>query len=254
MSVALGVDVGGTGIKAALVDTTTGSLLSERFRRDTPQPATPEGVRDAVALLQAEAGYAEVERVGVALPGVVRAGALRTATNLDDSWIGADLDKVFDGIATERIVFLNDADGAGVAESRFGAARDVAGLAVMVTLGTGIGVALLHDGVLVPNCEMGRLQVDGRVGEQFASARAREVLGLSWPEWAAGVSRYLRELEALLAPEVFVIGGGITKDPQLWFDLLETSTPLRLATLSKNAGIVGAALSAEISAEISAAR
>jgi polyphosphate glucokinase len=244
MPVALGVDVGGTGIKAALVDTTTGALVSERYRRDTPQPATPEGVRDAVAALQADAGIEQVERVGVALPGVVRRGALWTATNLDRSWIGTELDKVFDGIATERTVFLNDADGAGVAEARFGAARDVDGLAVMVTLGTGIGVALIHDGRLVPNCEMGRLQVDGRIAEDFASARAREVLGLSWAEWAAGVCRYLAELEALLAPEVFVLGGGITQDPHLWFDLLETATPLRLATLSKNAGIVGAALTA----------
>ncbi|GAB2972679.1 polyphosphate--glucose phosphotransferase [Nocardioides montaniterrae] len=243
MSVALGVDVGGTGIKAALVETTTGQLLSERLRRETPQPATPEGVRDAVESIERELGPRDVELVGIALPGVVRNGALWTAANLDPSWVGTDLGKVFDGIA-DHAAFLNDADAAGIAEARFGAARDVDGLAVMVTLGTGIGIALVHDGTLIPNCELGHLRIEGRVAEHFASARAREVLDLSWQDWAVGVSAYLQEIERLFAPEVFVIGGGITKNPELWFDQVECATPRRLATLSKNAGIVGAALTA----------
>lgn len=244
MSVALGVDIGGTGIKAALVDTATGELLSERFRCDTPQPATPEGVRDAVEALCTEAGFGTVNRVGIALPGIVRRGVMHSAANIDPSWIGAELDDVFKDFAGEHVTFLNDADAAGVAETEFGSAREVDGLAIVITLGTGIGGALLHDGKLVPNVELGHLQIDGRVAEHVASARAREVLGLSWADWAAGVSRYLQHLEFLFSPEVVVIGGGITKDPHLWFDQLECSTPLRLATLSKNAGIVGAAMAA----------
>jgi polyphosphate glucokinase len=244
MTVALGVDVGGTGIKAALVDTATGELLSERYRRDTPQPATPEGVRDAVESVCAEAGLDAIDRMGIAVPGIVRRGVMLSAANLDRSWIGRELGEVFKGFAGEHVAFLNDADAAGVAEREFGSARGVDGLAIVITLGTGIGGAFIHDGVLVPNCELGHLQIDGRVAEHFASARAREVLGLSWPDWAAGVSRYLQHLEFLFSPEVIVIGGGITKDPELWFDDLECNTPLRLATLSKNAGIVGAALTA----------
>jgi polyphosphate glucokinase len=243
MSVTLGVDVGGTGIKAALVDTSTGELLSERFRCDTPRHSTPDAVRDAAAELCRRAGFGHLDRVGMALPGVVRAGALRTATNLDDSWIGTQLQDVFSGWA-DSITFLNDADAAAIAEAEFGAARDVPGLTAMVTLGTGIGVGLLFDGTLIPNCELGQLEVNGRMAESFASARAMELGGLFWAEWAYGVSIYLSKLELVMNPDLIVIGGGVVQTPDRWFPRLEANAELRLARLSKSAGIVGAAMAA----------
>jgi polyphosphate glucokinase len=243
MTVTLGVDVGGTGIKAALVDTATGELLSERFRCDTPRHSTPEAVRDAADELCRRAGFGRLDRVGMALPGVVRGGALRTATNLDASWIGASLHDVFDGWVDD-ITFLNDADAAAIAEAEFGAARDVPGLAAMVTLGTGIGVGLLFEGRLVPNCELGQLEINGRMAESFASARAMEAGGLFWAEWAYGVSIYLSKLELVINPDLIVIGGGVVQTPDRWFPKLAATAELRLAQLSKSAGIVGAAMAA----------
>lgn len=244
MTVTLGVDIGGTGIKAALVETETGELRSERFRCDTPRGAHPEDVRDELIALCERAGLGRIDRVGVALPGVVRGGALRTATNMDSSWIGAPLGAIFDGWAGS-ISFLNDADAAAIAEARLGAARGVPGLAAMVTLGTGIGVGLVHNGTLIPNCELGQLELGGRMAESFASARALEANGLFWAEWALWVSSYLRALETLIHPDLIVIGGGVVETPDRWFSRLETTADLRLARLSKSAGIVGAALAAD---------
>lgn len=243
MSVTLGVDVGGTGIKAALVDTSTGELLSDRFRCDTPRHATPQAVRDAASDLCRRAGFGHLDRVGMALPGVVRGDALRTATNLDDSWLEAPLHEVFDGWA-DSMTFLNDADAAAIAEAEFGAARGVPGLTAMVTLGTGIGVGLLFDGTLVPNCELGQLEINGRMSESFASARAMEAGGLFWAEWAHNVTTYLSKLELVINPDLIVIGGGVVQTPDRWFPRLRATAELRLAQLSKSAGIVGAAMAA----------
>jgi polyphosphate glucokinase len=242
MTIAIGVDVGGTGIKAAVVDTASGALLSARERLPTPRPGTPESVREAIGEVIARL---DVDApVGIALPAVIQHGVVHRATNLDASWLGSNVGEIFAGPdlgSRGPVTFLNDADAAGLAEASFGAARNVRGLAVMITLGTGIGSALLVDGRLAPNAELGHLELDGEIAERDASARARERLGLDWPQWAARVSHYLQHVEGLLWPEVFVIGGGVSKKPEPWFGLLKTHTELRLAELVNNAGIVGAA-------------
>jgi len=236
---AVGIDIGGTGIKAAVVDTLTGKLVSERERLDTPCPATPEAVRDTVAALLDRVGHAGP--VGVALPAVVQHGVVRTAANIDPSWIGTSLPDLMDGVLPGPTAYLNDADAAGLAEAEYGAARGQAGLVVTVTLGTGIGVAMVHDGRIIPNAELGHLEIDAQDAETTTSARAREVGGLGWEAWAGRVSRYLQHLESLVWPDLFVIGGGVSKTPEPWFPLIEARTPVRLATLINNAGIVGAA-------------
>lgn len=242
MTTAIGVDVGGTGVKAAVVDTATGTLLSARERLPTPSPGTPEAVRDTVEELVAR--FDTTAPIGIALPAVMQRGVVLRATNLDPAWLGSDVDAIF--ARSGSVTFLNDADAAGFAESRFGAARGVRGLAVMITLGTGIGSALIVDGHLAPNSELGHLELDNEIAELAASARARERLQLDWPEWAGRVSHYLQHVEGLLWPELFVIGGGVSKQPEPWFGLLEAHTEIRLAELINNAGIVGAATAAAL--------
>lgn len=243
MTYAIGIDVGGTGIKAAIVDTTTGTLASTRERLDTPQPATPAAVRETVADLVDRLDL--IGPVGVALPGVVHHGVVRSAANIDPSWIGTSLPDLLDDVLPGPTAYLNDADAAGLAEVEYGAARGRDGLVAMVTLGTGIGVALVHDGRLIPNAELGHLELGGKKAESTTSARAREAAGLDWAPWAEMVSAYLRHVEDLLSPDLFVIGGGVSKTPDPWFPLLRTRTPVQLATLVNNAGIVGAASAAK---------
>lgn len=242
---AIGVDVGGTGIKAAVVDLSTGEVISERLRVDTPHPATPEAVRDGIVTVID--GLRVEAPIGVALPAVVQRGVTRTAANLDKTWLGASVEDVLGSALPGNPVYLNDADAAGLAEARFGAGRGERGLVIMVTLGTGIGTALIHDGRLIPNAELGHLELDGIPdAEVRTSARAREIEGLGWDEWAARVSRYLGALENLLWPDLFVIGGGVSRHPDPWFPQLKARTPIRLAQLSSNAGIVGAAIRTEL--------
>ena len=235
----LGIDVGGTGVKAAVVDTTSGSLCSARERIATPKPATPSAVRETVQALHRRLEWRGP--VGMALPGVVTDGVMQTAANLDKSWIGVPLAELLAGVLPTGTTYLNDADAAGLAEARFGAARGVRGLVVMVTLGTGIGAALLHNGELVPNAELGHIEMNGCDAETTTSASARERIAMDWPSWARQVSTYLQTIEGLLWPSLFVIGGGVTTDPSPWFPLLKARTPVRLAHLINNAGIVGAA-------------
>ncbi len=238
----LGIDIGGTGIKGALVDLTDGSLISDRFRLDTPQPATPEAVATTVRSVAGQMTY--TGPVGVTFPGVVMRGTVRTAANVDGSWVGTSLIETLAPVLPGPVTGLNDADAAGLAEVRFGAGEDRSGLVVMVTLGTGIGTALIHDGILIPNAELGHIEVDGHDAETRASVAARERRGLSWEQWARKVQKYLRQLERLLWPELFILGGGVSRRPETWFDLIETRTPKVIATLANNAGIVGAALAA----------
>ena len=251
MTYAIGIDIGGTGTKAAVVDTTTGRLASARQRLDTPRPATPSAVRDTAATLLDRLGFLDGfdGPVGVAFPGVVQHGVARSAANIDRSWIGTSLVDLFGDLLPGPSAYLNDADAAGLAETRYGDARGHHGLVATVTLGTGIGVALVHDGLLMPNAELGHLELDGAVAETTTSARSLEESGYDWVTWAARVSRYLQHLEALLWPDLIVLGGGVSKTPELWFPMLEARTPLRLATLVNNAGIVGAAHAAAISVE-----
>jgi polyphosphate glucokinase len=244
----LGIDIGGTGIKAAPVDTTTGELLAERQKIATPQPSTPDAVIDVVAQLVRAFDWAGP--AGVTFPGVVVGGVIQTAANVDHAWIGVDAVKAVEAGTNLTVTALNDADAAGVAEMRFGAGRGVAGTVLLLTFGTGIGSALFTDGVLVPNTEFGHIEIRGKDAERRASELAREEHDLSWGAWAGRVDEYLSHVEALLSPGLIIIGGGISRKAQKFVPLL---TGLRAkvvpAALQNDAGIVGAAMAVEASRE-----
>jgi polyphosphate glucokinase len=237
-----GVDIGGSGIKGCLVDLDKGELIGERIRIETPQPSLPGPVCDVVAEIVTRFGW--TGRVGVTFPGVMKLGVAFTAANVDKSWIGTDVDVELDKLIPGTVETLNDADAAGIAEMRYGAGRDRNGTVLMLTFGTGIGSALFVDGHLVPNTEFGHIQVDGEDGERRASAAAREREGLSYPEWARRVDRYLDVLEAGIWPDLIIVGGGVSKKAEKWVPLLSTRTPVVPAQLQNDAGIVGAALAA----------
>ena len=237
-----GIDIGGTGIKGALVDLDSGELLSERFRIDTPKESTPENVAEVVAQVVEQGGYHG--EVGITFPSVVQGGIARTAANIDKSWIGTDIGKVMSDRLGMPVEVLNDADAAGLAEVQYGAGKGVPGTVLMLTFGTGIGSALLVDGTLVPNTEFGHIEVDGKDGEKRASGAVKDDKDLSYKEWAQRVSRYLEVLEKGLWPDLIVVGGGISKKAEKWVPLLENRTPIKVAKLLNNAGIVGAALAA----------
>jgi polyphosphate glucokinase len=241
-STAFGVDIGGSGIKGAIVDLEKGDLATERVKYLTPHPSTPEAVAKVVAQLVVQAGW--TGELGATFPAVIKDGVAKTAANVDKRWIGTDVDKVFTEITHCEVTVLNDADAAGIAEARFGAARGVGGVVILLTLGTGIGSALLLDGQLVPNTELGHLELDGHDAETKASSAAKDNEGLSYKEWAKRVQRYLRHVENLFTPDLFVIGGGISKHADKWVPLLDISTPIKPAQLLNNAGIVGAAMAA----------
>ncbi|GIF01924.1 polyphosphate--glucose phosphotransferase [Paractinoplanes rishiriensis] len=239
----LGIDIGGSGVKGAPVDTIAGELLAERIRVPTPQPSDVTSVVEAVA--EVAAGFDGFDRVGVTFPGVVVDGVTRTAANVDKSWLDAPAASLFTERLGRQVTVLNDADAAGVAEVAFGAGRQLPGLVMMLTFGTGIGSALFLDGVLIPNTELGHLELDGFDAELRASDRAREVEDLSWEDWAARVETYLRHVEMLLSPRLFIIGGGVSKKSDRYFPLIDIRTPIVPATLLNNAGIIGAAVTAE---------
>jgi polyphosphate glucokinase len=237
-----GVDVGGSGIKGCTVDLRTGSLDDERVRILTPQPATPVAVAEVVATITGEFGWHGP--MGVTLPSVLKRGIALTAAHLDPSWKGLNANSLLSEYCQVPVVVLNDADAAGLAEMRFGAGRDSDGVVLLLTFGTGIGSALFVDGELVPNTELGHLQVDGTEAELRAAAAVRDDEALSWADWAARVSRYLQALENLLWPDLIIAGGGVSKKADKWLPLLECRTPVVAAALRNDAGIVGAAAAA----------
>jgi polyphosphate glucokinase len=237
-----GVDIGGSGIKGALVDLDRGDLATERVKYLTPHPSTPEAVADVVARLVREAGWSG--ELGVTFPAIIKHGVALSAANVDKSWIDTDVDKVFTDITGCDVTVLNDADAAGIAEARYGAAKDVPGVVILLTFGTGIGSALLLDGKLVPNSELGHLEIDGHDAEKRASSAVKDNEGLSYKQWAKRVQRYLSAVEKLFTPDLFVVGGGVSKNSEKWVPLLELRTPIRPAQLLNNAGIVGAAMAA----------
>ncbi len=239
---AFGIDIGGTGIKGGIVDLDKGEMASERFRLDTPQPSTTQAVAETAAKV---AGHFDYQGpVGLTFPGVVQHGVVHTAANVDKSWIGAPIVDIATPLMPGPVTALNDADAAGLAEVRYGVGQGVKGIVIMVTFGTGIGTAIMYDGQLVPNAELGHLEIDGHDAETKASASAREREDLSWEQWAKRATKYLQRLENLLWPELFILGGGISKKPDKWVPLLKTRTPLKVAEMANNAGIVGAALAA----------
>ncbi len=238
--VVLGIDVGGSGVKGAPVDTTTGELAGERFRVETPQPATPKAVAEVVGEVAGHFGLPG--SIGITMPGVVKDGKLLTAANIDKAWIGTDAAEIFGAATGRTVTVLNDADAAGIAEMRFGAGKGRTGVVVMITLGTGIGCAVFNDGVLLPNTELGHLEIRGKDGETRASARAREEKNLDWKTWGERVDEYLERLDALLWPDLIIIGGGVSKKADKFFPYLSTRAELVVAELQNEAGIVGAAL------------
>jgi polyphosphate glucokinase len=239
--VPVGIDFGGSGIKGAPVDLDAGDLAAERERVPTPQPATPGAVAEVFAVLLGRFPDAQGP-VGVTVPGVVHHGVVHSAANIDDAWIGTDADALFTRTTGRDVHVVNDADAAGLAEVRYGAARGRAGLVIVTTLGTGIGSALVHDGVLVPNSELGHLEIDGHVAETRAANSARESEDLSWEKWAKRLTTYYRTLERLFSPELFVVGGGVSKKADRFLPLLDLDTEIVPATLLNQAGVVGAAL------------
>ena len=241
---AFGIDIGGSGIKGAIVELSTGRLATERRRIPTPQPSTPDAVAHVVAELVHGADWHG--DVGATFPAVIKNGVARSAANVDPSWVGKDVDKLFTEVvgAGNDVVVLNDADAAGIAEARWGAAKGVNGVVIMLTFGTGIGSALLMNGVLVPNTELGHLELDGHDAETRAAASVRDEHGMSYKKWAQRVNRYMQHVEALFTPDLFVVGGGVSKNADKWVPLLELQTPVEPAQLLNDAGIVGAAMAA----------
>jgi polyphosphate glucokinase len=238
-----GVDVGGSGIKGGIVDLDTGLLIGERIKVYTPQPATPSAVAKGIA--EVVNGFGWTGPLGVTYPGVVTHGVVQTAANVDKSWIGTNARDVISAkLNGQEVTILNDADAAGLAEARYGAGRDQSGLVVLLTFGTGIGSAVIHNGTLIPNTELGHLEVDGKEAEHRAASSVKERNDWSYEKWAKQVTRVLEVIENVIWPDLFIAGGGISRKADKWLPLLENRTPVVAAALQNTAGIVGAAMAA----------
>lgn len=245
----LGIDIGGTGIKGGIADLRKGKLASERYRIETPKPSTTDAVAKVVAAVVEELDSrpeapAPDSPVGVTFPAIIRHGVALSAANVDKSWIGTDIDTLLTERLGRPVQMINDADAAGAAEVRYGAGKGVTGTVLVITLGTGIGSAFIFNGQLVPNAELGHLELDGFDAETRASATARERDGLDWDGYVQRLQRYFSHLEFLFSPELFIVGGGISKRSEDFLPKLKLSTPIVPAALKNNAGIVGAALQA----------
>ncbi len=236
----LGIDIGGSAIKGALVDLEGGSLVGDRLRIETPEPGTPERIGDAVASLVGDLDYAGP--IGIGLPAVVTNDVISTASNIDGSWVGVDAGELFRSKTGSEVAIVNDADAAALCEARYGVARGVSGLVIVLTFGSGIGSGLLVDGELVRNVELGGLELEGHArAEYHFSARSRKLEGLSWDEWGARTNRYLAHVNSVFAPQLIAIGGGISRKWDRWDSKIDTSLPVVPAEFANNAGIVGAA-------------
>jgi polyphosphate glucokinase len=244
METRFGIDIGGSGMKAAPVDLDTGELAAERFKVHTPQPSTPAAMAGVVGKLVDH--FEWQGKVGVAFPAVVQRGVARTAANIDKAWIGTDIDAVFTEAAGRPVHVINDADAAGLAEIRYGAGRGRDGVVIVLTFGTGIGSGFFVDGHLVPNVELGHLELDGHEAEHKAAASARDREHLSWEDWTHRVNRYLRHVVFLFSPDLIILGGGVSRKADKWVPLLDVDgVELVVAGLANEAGIVGAALVAD---------
>ncbi|OBJ71376.1 polyphosphate--glucose phosphotransferase [Mycobacterium sp. 1274756.6] len=239
-----GVDVGGSGIKGGIVDLATGQLVGDRVKLPTPQPATPGAVAKTVAAVVNEFGW--TGPLGVTYPGVIQDGVVKTAANVDPAWVGSNVRDVISAeLAGQDVTVLNDADAAGVAEARYGAGRDHTGVIVLLTFGTGIGSAVIHNGVLLPNTEFGHIDVGGKEAEHRAAASVKEKHDWSYRKWTRQVTKVLVAIENAIWPDLFIAGGGISRKADKWLPLLENRTPVVAAALQNTAGIVGAAMAAE---------
>lgn len=245
--IAIGVDVGGSGVKAAAVDVSTGTLLGERRRIATPQPSTPGAVIKVIARLverlAREAGAASAP-VGVGVPSVVMDGVTRSAANIDAGWVDFDVRAAVAAAVRRPVVVLNDADAAGLAEMRFGAGAGKNGTVFVLTLGTGLGSSLFSDGRLVPNTELGHMEIRGRDAERRSAADARTRRGLSWKAWGADLDEHLHAIDRLFSPNLIILGGGVSKNADRFLKYLTLRPPVVAAALRNDAGIVGAAMAA----------
>ena len=241
MSKAIGIDIGGTGIKGALVNTKKGSLISDRIRFDTPEGATPEEVVEKVGQIVEQLDVDSDTPIGVCFPAIIKDGVALSAANVSDKWVGLNAEKLFSKALGRKVVILNDADAAGVAEVKYGAGRERKGLVLMVTLGTGIGTALFVNGKLIPNTELGHLEIEGVDYETKAAYSAKDREGLSFADWAKRLTKYFNQVERLLSPDLIIIGGGISKQHEEFLPLIDSQLKLVPAQSKNNAGIIGAA-------------
>ncbi|EAP99401.1 polyphosphate glucokinase/transcriptional regulator [Janibacter sp. HTCC2649] len=238
----LGIDVGGSGIKGAPVDLKKGEFAGKRKRIDTPAKSTPEAVGDIIGEIVEHFDDVRGDSpIGITIPGVVTKGVVRSAANIDKSWLDFEAEEMLEKKLGHDIVLVNDADAAGVAELHYGAAKGQKGLVIVTTLGTGIGSALIFDGKLIPNSELGHLEIDGFDAEKRAASSIKDIEGLTYPEWTERLQRYYSHLENLLWPDLFVVGGGVSKDHEQFLPLLKLRTPIVPAVLENKAGIIGAA-------------
>lgn len=241
MATILGVDVGGTGIKAALVDTDTGLLAGDRHRINTPAESTPDNVAEAVKQLLAEFNYTGI--VGCCFPSVIINGEARTAGNIDSSWRQTRVDQAFYGATGNRFIVLNDADAAGIAEMQLGVGKGLDGMVIMVTVGTGLGTGAFYNGRLIPNIELGHMPgKDGKSVELYAGNRARKLEELSWDEWGARLNYFLERTARVMTPDHFILGGGVSKKFDRFEHTIKVPTPIHVAKFRNDAGIVGAAM------------
>ncbi len=238
----LGIDIGGSGIKGALVDVHTGTLATERHRIPTPQPAKPDPVADVVAQIVTHFDYDGP--IGITFPAVVKGGVTLTAANVDDEWIGIDAEGLFEEKTGKRVLLLNDADAAGIAEFTYGAGHGHSGTVIVLTFGTGIGSAIFVDGRLIPNTEFGHIELHGMDAEDYAADAVRKDEDLSWKKWAKRVNEFLEQMDTLFSPDLYIFGGGVSKKHDKFFEYLKTTTPVVPAALLNEAGIIGAALAA----------
>ena len=237
----LGVDIGGSGIKGAIVDVKNGLMLTERHRIETPQPATIEGI--AKTLVDLVNHFNWKGKIGCGFPSVVINGCVKTAANIDKKWINIDAQKVFSEATKCEVTLVNDADAAGIAEVQFGIGKGMKGVVLLLTFGTGIGSALFTDGKLVPNTEFGHVLFHGDIAEKYVAASIRKNQELSWETWGKRLNEYLLHMEKITNPELIIIGGGISKKFEKYSQFISLKTKVVNATLFNNAGIIGAALS-----------
>ena len=241
-SKAVGIDIGGTGIKGAIVDVSTGKLLSDRIKLPTPEGGEPDDIVLTVQEVLKKLGSPDKKLpMGLCFPAVVVKGRTLSAANVSKKWIGLEAEALFEKGLDRDISFVNDADAAGYAEALYGAAEKNKGLVILTTLGTGIGTALIYKGVLIPNAELGHLQIEGFDWETKAAYSAKERENLSWEEWAGRLQKYYDMLVALFHPDLFIVGGGVSKEYKDFLPLLKLDTPIVPAALRNNAGILGAA-------------
>jgi polyphosphate glucokinase len=239
----LGIDIGGSGIKGAPVDTETGKLMAERYRLPTPEGAKPGPIAEVVKNIAVQFNWQT--SIGCGFPAVIRNGVAESAANINEKWIGTNVAKLFSEATGCNVIVVNDADAAGLAEVTFGAGRGVNGVVMMITIGTGLGSALFIDGKLLPNTELGHIEVECDDAETIASDVVRKQLDLSWKKWAKRLDKYLCRLESLFSPDLMILGGGAIKNQEQFLPLLTVRTKVIPALLGNDAGIVGAALAAK---------